>query len=91
MQRWFEREISELIHALQKLFWKFKKSKLHIDKENYKKVMYQVQNLLTKKKRDFYETNLRRKINKPKKLWKTLKSMGLSSKVVAASNTHLKD
>ena len=33
----FDRGISELIHAREKLFLKFKKLKLHIDKENYKK------------------------------------------------------
>ena len=76
-QEWFDREIAELIHAREKLFLKFKKSKLHINEENYKKVKYQVQNLTRKKKREFYETNLRQKINKPKELWKTLKSMGL--------------
>ena len=59
MQEWFDREIAELIHALEKLFLKFKKSKLHIDEENYKKVKYQVQNLIRKKRRDFHETNLR--------------------------------
>ena len=52
---------------------------------------YQVQNLIRKKKREFYETNLRQKINTPKELWKTLKSMGLPSKVVTASNICLKD
>ena len=76
----------ELAHSREKLFLKFKKSKLHIDEENYKKVKYQVQNLVRKKKREFYETNLRQKINKPKELWKTLKSMGLPSKAVTASN-----
>ena len=80
-----------MIHAREKLFLKFKKSKLHIDEENYKKVKYQVQNLIRKKKREFYETNLRQKINKHKELWKTLKSMGLPSKAVTASNIHLKD
>ena len=90
-QEWFDREIAELIHAREKLFIKFKKSKLHIDEENYKKVEYQVQNLIRKKKREFYETNLRQKINKPKELWKTLKSMGLPSKAITASNICLKD
>ena len=80
-----------MIHACEKLFLKFKKSKLHIDEENYKKVKYQVQNLIRKKKREFYETNLRQKINKPKELWKTLRSMGLPSKAVTASNICLKD
>ena len=40
MQEWFDRDIAELIHACKKLFLKFKKSKLHIDEENYKKVKY---------------------------------------------------
>ena len=46
MQEWFHQEIAELIHACEKLFLKFKKSKLHTDEENYKKVKYQVQNLI---------------------------------------------
>ena len=91
MQEWFAREIAELIHAREKLFLKFKKSKLHTDEKNYKKVKYQLQNLIRKKKREFYETNLRQKTNKPKELWKTLKSMGLPYKAVTASNICLKD
>ena len=79
-QEWFDREIAELIHAREKLFLKFKKPTLHIDEENYKKVKYQVQNLIRKKKREL-----------PKELWKTLKSMGLPSKAVTASNICLKD
>ena len=51
-----------------------------------KKVKYQLSNLIRKKKREFYKTNLRQKINKPKELWETLKSMGLPSKAVTASN-----
>ena len=35
--------------------------------------------------------NLRQKINKPKELWKTLKSMGLPSKAVTTPNICLKD
>ena len=50
MQEWFDKEISELIHAHEKLFLKFKKSKLHIGEENYKKVKYQVQNFVRKKR-----------------------------------------
>ena len=63
MQEWFDRDIAELIHAREKLFLKSKKSKLHIDEKNYKKVKYQVQNRIWKKKREFYKTNLRQKIN----------------------------
>ena len=63
-------KLLELIHAREKLFLKFKKSNLHINEENYKKVKHQVQNLIRKKKREFYETNLRQKINKPKNFGK---------------------
>ena len=63
-----DREISELIHTHKKLFLTFEKPKFLTGKENYKKVKYQVQNLVRKKKREFCETNLRQKINKPKGL-----------------------
>ena len=87
----FDREVADLIHVREKLFLKFKKSKLHIDEEIYKKIRSQVQKLIKKKKRNFYEINLNQKINKPKELWKTLKSMGLSSKAASASNICLKE
>ena len=52
-----------------------------MDEEIYKKIRNQVQKLIKKKKRNFYEINLKQKINKTKELWKTLKSMGLPSKL----------
>ena len=61
-----------------------KNLKVHIDQEINKIIRNQGQKLITKKKRNFYEINLKRKINKPKELWKTLKSMGLSSKAASA-------
>ena len=47
--------------------------------------------ILLGKKKEFYETNLSQKINTPEELWKTLKSMGLQSKALTASNNCLKD
>ena len=47
--------------------------------------------LLGKRKESSMKLILDKKINKPKKLWKTLKSMGLPSKAVTASNIGLKD
>ena len=41
-QEWSDREIAELIHAREKLFLKFKKSKLHIDEENFKKLSIKI-------------------------------------------------
>ena len=47
-QDWIDRKVADLIHVLEKLFIKFKKSKLHIDEEMYKKVRNHVQNLIKK-------------------------------------------
>ena len=88
---WFDREVADLFHVREKLFLKFKKSKLNIGEEIYKKMRNQVQNLIKKKKRSFYEFNIKQKINKPKELWKTLKCLGLPSKAASASNICLKD
>ena len=95
-QDWFDREVADLIHVREKLFLKFHikfhiKSKLHINEEIYKKIRSQFQKLIKKKKQNFYEINLKQKINKPKELWKTLKSVGLSSKAASASNICLKE
>ena len=48
-----------MIHTCKKLFLKFKKSKLLTDEEIYKKVNYHVQNLIRRKKREIYGTNLK--------------------------------
>ena len=45
-REWFDREI----HPHEKLFLKFKKSKLHIDEENYKKVKHKFKILLGRRK-----------------------------------------
>ena len=37
-QDWFDREVADLIPVGEKLFLKFKKSKLHIDEEIYQKI-----------------------------------------------------
>ena len=37
-QKWFDGEVSEKLNLRNKLFKKFKKSRLHIDKELYKKI-----------------------------------------------------
>ena len=60
-QEWFDREVSELIHACEKLFLKFKMSKLHIDEKYHKKIKYQVQNLLRKKKENSMKLILAKK------------------------------
>ena len=54
-------------HAV-KLFKKFKKSRLHIDKEFYKKSKYDSLKLITSKKQGFFEDKFSETIGKPKEL-----------------------
>ena len=56
-QEWFDGEVAEKISVRDKLFKKFKKSKLHIDKEIYKIARYEVQKLISYKKKVFLRIN----------------------------------
>ena len=49
-QEWFDSEISEKLIIRDKLFKKYKKTRLHVDKEIYKRARYSVQNIIAKKK-----------------------------------------
>ena len=79
-QMWFDEEVIEEIRIRDKMFSKFKKSKLHIDNVNYKKARNHVQSLIKRKKKNFITTTLKNNIGKPKELWKSLKKLGLPSK-----------
>ena len=79
-QEWFDSQISEKLIIRDKLFKKYKKTKLHEDKKIYKKARYSVQNLIAKKKKCFFENKLKECIGKPKDLWKAIKSLGLPNK-----------
>ena len=52
-QDWFHREVANLVHVREKLFLKFKKSKLYIDEKMYKKIWNQVQIKIWKKEAKF--------------------------------------
>ena len=67
-QEWFDSEVAEKISDRDKLFKKFKKSKLHIAKEIYKIARYEVQKLISYKKKSFFENKLSDFIGKPKEL-----------------------
>ena len=70
---WVDEEVLQAINIRNKLFQKFKKSKLYDDNQNYKKARNHVQNLVKSKKRNFFATKLTENAGKPKELWKTLK------------------
>ena len=86
---WFDSVVSEGINNRDKLFKKFKKSRLPLDQENYKKARYEVKKLIAERKRNYFETKLTENIGK--ELWKTLKALGLPNKVSIATINALKD
>ena len=53
-QEWFDSEIAEKLIIQDKLFKKYKKTRLHVDKEINKIARYSVQNLIVKKKKEFF-------------------------------------
>ena len=90
-KEWFDSVVSEGINNRDKLFKKFKKSRLPLDQENYKKARYEVRKLIAEEKRNCWETKLTENIDTPKELWKTLKALGLPNKVSIATINTLKD
>ena len=60
-------------------------SKKSTDQENYKKARSKVQYLINDKKKTFVVGKLNENVGKPKELWKSLKSLGLSSKQASPS------
>ena len=54
-QEWFDSEISEAIKNRDKLLKKFKRSRLHIDKELYNATRYKVRKLIFNKKKYYFE------------------------------------
>ena len=89
-QEWFDGEISEAIKNRDKLLKKFKRSRLHIDKELYNAARYKVHKMIFNKKKDYFENKLNECIGKPKELWKALKSLGLPKKIFSCEVSALK-
>ena len=80
-QEWFDGEAAEKVSVRDKLFKKFRKPKLHIDKEIYIIARYKVQKLISyMKKILFLENRPTYSIDKPKELWGALKFLSLPSK-----------
>ena len=56
-QEWFDGEIADEIKNRDKLFKKFKKSKLQIDKDIYNAARFKLQKMTISKKEHFLKTN----------------------------------
>ena len=79
-QEWFDSQISEKLIILEKLFQKYKKSRLHVDKDIHERAQYSTQNLIAKKKKEFFENKLKECIGKLKVLQKAIKLLRLFNK-----------
>ena len=77
---WLYREIAEKLSLRNKLFKKFKSSRLSIDWEIHKEARNDVHRLIKYKKKKYFEEKLAENIAKPKKLWQASKSLELPSK-----------
>ena len=58
-QEWFDGEIADEIKNRDKLFKKFKKSKLHIDKGIFNAARYKVRKMVFDKTRSFFQKKLK--------------------------------
>ena len=76
--------------AVQRWYKKFKHSNLKTDKYSFKIPEMLLQKITLKKKKSYFEEKLANNRSKPKELWKTLKSLGLSSDKARKSKTYLK-
>ena len=88
---WVDDEIFEAIRTREKLFKKFKKSRLHADGVNFRKARNRLQAMIKNKKRNYITNKLSENIAKPKELWKNLSQLGLPSKKKANTKICLKE
>ena len=68
------------LNTRDKNFQKFKKFRLHIDKELFKKAKYEALKLVATKKQAVFKEKISESISKPKELWKSLKCLGIPNK-----------
>ena len=90
-RKWFDGEIGNNIYKRDKLHKKFKLTALHVDEDLYKEARNAVQNLIRKKKKAYFEEKLKANTANPKKLWETLKELGLQNNRSPSSNICLKE
>ena len=78
-------EVLQKLRSRDKLSKAFKKARLHIDKELYKKAKCVAQKLIAAKKQAFFDEKLSESVGKLKELWNTLKSLGMPKKTVVSN------
>ena len=82
---WHLLKLNELKVIHRNGFQKFKRSKLNVDKEIYNKARNKFSLV------DFQKKTYKKNLAKPKDLWKTLKSLGLSKKFSVVQTNAIED
>ena len=72
------------------MYEKFKLAKLYLDEDLFREAWNAVQNLIRKKKKPYFEEKLKANTANPKKLWETLKELGLQNNRSPSSDICLK-
>ena len=85
----FDNRLMSVIQRRDKLYKKFKHSGNETDKDNFKVAKMHLQKMILKKKKSFFKRERAKNRNKPKELWKALKSLGLSSDKAMKSKVSL--
>ena len=83
-QKGFDGEVLEKLNSRDKLFQKFKKSRLHIDKELFEKAKYEALKPIATKG-TFFKEKISESIGKPKELWESLKYLGMPNKTLISN------
>ena len=76
---------------MDKIFKVFKKTRLDINKELYKKAKYNTQKFIAAKNQAFFDEKLSESVGKPKELWNTLKILGMPKKTVVSNFNAIDD
>ncbi len=77
---WFDGEIKQSIRDRDKLLRKYKKTRLEVDFDIYKKARNKAKYLIKSKKICYYQETILENNGNSKKIWTTLKSLGLPNK-----------
>ena len=78
------------IQRWDKLYEKFKHLGLETDKDNFKAAKIHLQKMILEIKKSYFQEELAKNRNKPKELWKTLKSLGINLDKASNSKMYFK-
>ena len=86
-EQWFTGDILRSISVSDKAWKQYREQKTSDNFTEYKRLRNMTDALIKKAKKDFVKIKIKENTSCPKKLWKTLKNLGIPTKVNEASST----